>query len=268
MVSSAQVFELAAPVVATYPISAFNWRGEMQDWLSTMSDSTVTGAILWTLAALVGLALILAAIKFVRGSRQGTYVAGGRNRRPRLAVIDAAPVDTQRRLVLIRRDHVEHLVLIGGQSDLVIERGIPIAPQPQPVPQPDHEALAGQRNIRARRAMTETATTGESRKPADHGSEETVRNAGLAGMAAAGAVAAAPAVSQQPSAPSQETNASRTGLQAEPAPVSAREFYEEQAAQLREKKAQPEPATHSDDAHLAEEATQPTYAAERPQDIR
>lgn len=148
----------------------------MQDWLSTMSDSTVTGAILWTLAALVGLALILAAIKFVRGSRQGTYVAGGRNRRPRLAVIDAAPVDTQRRLVLIRRDHVEHLVLIGGQSDLVIERGIPIAPQPQPVPQPDHEALAGQRNIRARRAMTETATTGESRKPADHGSEETVRN--------------------------------------------------------------------------------------------
>jgi hypothetical protein len=55
-----------------------------------------------------------------------------RGRQPRLAVIDAAAVDSRRRLVLIRRDNVEHLVLIGGPSDVVIEqnivRAVPVAP--------------------------------------------------------------------------------------------------------------------------------------------
>jgi hypothetical protein len=42
----------------------------------------------------------------------------------RLAVIDAAAVDGQRRLVLIRRDNVEHLLMIGGRTDIVIEPNI------------------------------------------------------------------------------------------------------------------------------------------------
>jgi flagellar protein FliO/FliZ len=49
---------------------------------------------------------------------------GGRNRQPRLAVLDSAPVDARRRLVLIRRDNVEHLLLIGGPSDVVVEMNI------------------------------------------------------------------------------------------------------------------------------------------------
>ena len=47
-----------------------------------------------------------------------------RGRQPRLAVIDAAAVDGRRRLVLIRRDNVEHLLMIGGPSDVVIEPNI------------------------------------------------------------------------------------------------------------------------------------------------
>jgi hypothetical protein len=35
-------------------------------------------------------------------------------------------MDGKRRLVLIRRDGVEHLVLLGAAGDLVIERGIGI----------------------------------------------------------------------------------------------------------------------------------------------
>lgn len=50
--------------------------------------------------------------------------AGNRGRQPRLAVIDAAPVDGRRRLVLIRRDNVEHLLMIGGPSDVVVEANI------------------------------------------------------------------------------------------------------------------------------------------------
>src|SRR5262249_29558367 len=43
---------------------------------------------------------------------------------PRLAVIDQAIVDSRRRLVLIRRDNVEHLLIIGGPSGVVVEQNI------------------------------------------------------------------------------------------------------------------------------------------------
>src|SRR4029079_13687863 len=58
--------------------------------------------------------------------RFGSSRLGGsaRGRQPRLAVIDAASVDGRRRLVLIRRDNVEHLMMIGGPNDLIIEPNI------------------------------------------------------------------------------------------------------------------------------------------------
>ena len=49
---------------------------------------------------------------------------GARGRQPRLAVIDAASVDGRRRLVLIRRDNIEHLLMIGGPTDVVVEQNI------------------------------------------------------------------------------------------------------------------------------------------------
>jgi flagellar biogenesis protein FliO len=50
--------------------------------------------------------------------------ASARGRQPRLAVIDAAAVDGRRRLILIRRDNVEHLLMIGGPTDVVVEPNI------------------------------------------------------------------------------------------------------------------------------------------------
>jgi len=50
--------------------------------------------------------------------------AASRGRQPRLAVIDAATVDGRRRLVLVRRDNVEHLLMIGGPTDVVVEPNI------------------------------------------------------------------------------------------------------------------------------------------------
>ena len=68
--------------------------------------------------------------------------AAQRGRQPRLAVIDAAPVDGRRRLVLVRRDNVEHLLMIGGPSDFVVEqnivRAVPVNP-PRDVPVPRAE---------------------------------------------------------------------------------------------------------------------------------
>ena len=70
--------------------------------------------------ALIGLAAWL--VRRYGGNRLGANSARGRM--PRLAVIDAAAVDGRRRLVLVRRDNVEHLIMIGGPSDIVVEPNI------------------------------------------------------------------------------------------------------------------------------------------------
>ena len=70
--------------------------------------------------ALIGLAAWL--VRRFAGNRLGSNAARGRM--PRLAVIDAAAVDGRRRLVLVRRDNVEHLLMIGGPTDIVVEPNI------------------------------------------------------------------------------------------------------------------------------------------------
>ncbi|MCW6506474.1 flagellar biosynthetic protein FliO [Hyphomicrobiales bacterium BP6-180914] len=55
-------------------------------------------------------------------------MSGGRTRQPRLGVVDAFDLDRQRQLVLVRRDNVEHLLMIGGPNDVVIEAAIVRAP--------------------------------------------------------------------------------------------------------------------------------------------
>jgi len=47
----------------------------------------------------------------------------------RLEVIDQVPIDAKHKLVLIRRDNVEHLLLTGGPVDIVIETGIGATPE-------------------------------------------------------------------------------------------------------------------------------------------
>src|SRR5438093_2959376 len=82
-------------------------------------------AVQFFIAFLIVLALIVLtfwAIRRFGGIGLGT--GAGRGRQPRLAVIDAAAVDARRRLVLIRRDNVEHLLMIGGPSDIVVEQNI------------------------------------------------------------------------------------------------------------------------------------------------
>jgi len=70
--------------------------------------------------ALIGLAAWL--VRRFAGNRLGANT--NRSRMPRLAVIDAAAVDGRRRLVLVRRDNIEHLLMIGGPTDIVVEPNI------------------------------------------------------------------------------------------------------------------------------------------------
>jgi flagellar protein FliO/FliZ len=82
-------------------------------------------AVRFFLAFLIVLGLIGATAWAVRRFGAGRLGgAGTRARQPRLAVVDHASVDSRRRLILVRRDNIEHLVLIGGPTDVVVEANI------------------------------------------------------------------------------------------------------------------------------------------------
>ncbi|MFC5385478.1 hypothetical protein ACFPLB_05780 [Aquamicrobium segne] len=126
--------------------------------MSEFIDSAYGSVILWIIAALVLLILLLIVVKMIRRMNFGTFISGGRNRKTRLAVMDATAIDSHRRLVLVRRDDVEHLILIGGPTDLVVEREIRLAgakrtepvmtqapapaPQPRPVQPPSQPRIS------------------------------------------------------------------------------------------------------------------------------
>jgi hypothetical protein len=83
--------------------------------------------ISWLLVIGVVAALIVAGAFLVRGyltTGSPTGALFGPKPEKRLDVIDSANVDGRRRLVLIRRDDVEHLIMTGGPVDVVIETGI------------------------------------------------------------------------------------------------------------------------------------------------
>jgi flagellar protein FliO/FliZ len=84
----------------------------------------------------VVLALIALVYWLVRRYATGGLGRIGRGRVPRLAVVDAMAVDARRRLVLVRRDNVEHLILVGGTSDLVVEHSIQRTRRPAARPAP------------------------------------------------------------------------------------------------------------------------------------
>ncbi|WP_029558865.1 flagellar biosynthetic protein FliO [Xanthobacter sp. 91] len=106
------------------------------------------------IAALLGLTVL------VMRRLAGRAAGGDRRGRagPRLSVLDSVSVDQRRRLVLVRRDEVEHLLLVGGNSDLVIEQNIGAAEAVETAPAavpPPREAPTLQRPT-PRRSLSAT----------------------------------------------------------------------------------------------------------------
>src|SRR3954454_14656020 len=92
---------------------------------SYLPGTTMQTPLTFFFAFVVVLALIGLAAWLVRRFAGNLLGANAnRGRMPRLAVIDAAAVDHRRRLVLVRRDNIEHLLMIGGPTDIVVEQNI------------------------------------------------------------------------------------------------------------------------------------------------
>ena len=79
-------------------------------------------ALVFVLALIGMLAWVARRFGFLRGTVRPK--AGRR----RIEIVELAPVDSKRRLLLVRRDQTEHLVLLGANADLLLESGI-AAPQ-------------------------------------------------------------------------------------------------------------------------------------------
>ncbi len=77
----------------------------------------------FALLALIAAAAVWVGKGYLNGQSPTAALFGARPER-RLGVIEQANVDGRRRLLLIRRDDVEHLVMTGGPVDVVIETGI------------------------------------------------------------------------------------------------------------------------------------------------
>ncbi len=83
--------------------------------------------LFYALLAAAAAGAIYVGVLFVQGYLNGTppgSVLFGPKPERRLDVVEQSSLDGRRRLVLIRRDEVEHLIMTGGPVDIVIETNI------------------------------------------------------------------------------------------------------------------------------------------------
>lgn len=87
---------------------------------------------MWTFLYWLAVLSVLCGLGFLAVVSVRAYVGGTtpaallfkQRPEPRIEIIEQANMDGRRKLVLIRRDDVEHLLMTGGPVDVVIETGI------------------------------------------------------------------------------------------------------------------------------------------------
>lgn len=245
----------------------------MRQTLQTLFGFELSTGLRWIIAfaiVLILVALFAFLLRRITGGRlriggQG----GGRARQPRLGVVDIHDLDRQRQLVLIRRDNVEHLVMIGGASDVVVETNIvrgsssgriavpaqaeaPVFERPLAIdPALGFEALRADLQEETRRASPPPAAAPppDSLPPLPHRTpapaarvEPAVAPAGAAAAGMAGLAAGAAIVASQ---------APNFGRNQAPAPSVSSDELDDMARQLEEALKRPHSAVRSSQAPAA-----------------
>jgi flagellar biogenesis protein FliO len=93
--------------------------GFINELLGTVDNNiwVLLGGLAITIVAIIAVVWLL---KFAFNASRN----GFNNRVKRLGVVNTMAVDNKRQLVIVRRDNKEHLIMIGGPNDVVIETGI------------------------------------------------------------------------------------------------------------------------------------------------
>lgn len=142
------------------------------------------GALLvqFVITAVVVLGLVAVVYWLVRRYSAAGLGRIGRGRVPRLAIIDAMSVDGRRKLVLVRRDNVEHLLLIGGPSDVVVEQTVQRPRRPKAAPESgETESAPPQHSPEESRAMAARPPPFAQTRAHAPGSQNGAQNAPQAG---------------------------------------------------------------------------------------
>ena len=130
------------------------------NWINDILGTELSNG--WQIAIVTGAVLLalLVLIWIFRKFTGRTHAAiSPQLQQTRLQVTDAAIVDDHRRLILVRRDNVEHLVLIGGPTDVVIEQNIGATRSPAVF---DRSPPAGKRSPAPQRHARAPALTPDS----------------------------------------------------------------------------------------------------------
>ena len=94
-------------------------------------DISLAEYLRFALALVFVLGLVGGAALLARRFGLGNRVPIRRGGQRRLTIVDSAIIDAKRRLVLVRRDATEHLILVGGANELLIESAIATSETPQ-----------------------------------------------------------------------------------------------------------------------------------------
>ncbi|MCL6229859.1 flagellar biosynthetic protein FliO [Bartonella bilalgolemii] len=95
----------------------------MKSWLSDYINVPITQVMInffYLMLIIVAIAIIIQLLTKLNKIQFKT----NRKYQSRLAVCDTVAIDRTHRLVLIRRDNIEHLLLIGGSTAIIIESNI------------------------------------------------------------------------------------------------------------------------------------------------
>jgi flagellar protein FliO/FliZ len=179
--------------------------------LSTPVKAIISLAFVLLLVVVAGLIL-----RRITGGRLKFPGQGARARQPRLGIVDVFEMDRQRQLVLLRRDNVEHLVMIGGPNDLVIEASIvrsaraqvPIAAEPVDMPlqpEPRQPAVAAPEPAAAPPPRAAPAALPARPQPSEQATVPAAAAMAAAAAAVAGQALASTATPRPASAPTAPT---------------------------------------------------------------
>ncbi|WP_375656877.1 flagellar biosynthetic protein FliO [Bartonella sp. CM120XJJH] len=93
-------------------------------WLSEQIGVSAAKIIISFLFFIITIVAITVIILFLRRLSTGRFSNNRKKSLSRLALCEVISIDRARRLVLVRCDNKEHLLLIGGLTDVVVESDI------------------------------------------------------------------------------------------------------------------------------------------------
>ncbi|EJF81766.1 flagellar biosynthetic protein FliO [Bartonella doshiae] len=100
----------------------------MHIWLSSQIGTYAANVIMILVFFIITIAIIGTIFLFLRRLNTRGFIGKRKKHQLRLKLCDAIDIDRTRRLILVRCDEREHLILIGGTKDIVVESNITSMP--------------------------------------------------------------------------------------------------------------------------------------------